>query len=173
MSQGLPPSLRSVAEENCRRFVLVVPNLSLATKKCVHFLGGSTLGVLLLRCITSAKVMHMATTKPRITITLTAEDHQVLQRLSSLSGESMSRIVSGLVTSVSPALSRVADVISASQNALPETLEQLRDISDRGERVMSPLLAAGVEAFDQITSEIVAAGEGSDPRRCNNGGRIS
>lgn len=99
----------------------------------------------------------MVAKNPRVSVTLSPEDYEVLRRLSELNGESMSSIVGELVQTVSPALSRVIEVIEAAQGAKPEVMEQLRRVAEDSERVMSPLLQAGVEGFESFADRVVEA----------------
>lgn len=51
----------------------------------------------------------MATTKPRITITLEQADYDVLKRLNKLNGVPMSKTISEFVSLTTPVLSQIAD----------------------------------------------------------------
>lgn len=51
----------------------------------------------------------MATKKPRVTVTLEQDDYERLRVLSEMNGESMSALISGLVSSVAPVLERIVD----------------------------------------------------------------
>ena len=51
----------------------------------------------------------MATTKPRITISLEEQDYAVLKRLYTLNGVPMSRTVSELVAMLTPVLGLMSD----------------------------------------------------------------
>lgn len=101
---------------------------------------------------------------PRITITLDPQDYAVLSELSEANGESMSSIVAGLVHTVSPALSRVAEVIRVASSAQGDVLDNLRRVVDDSEATLSPLLSTGFESFDAATAAVISAGTGEDPR---------
>jgi hypothetical protein len=50
----------------------------------------------------------MPTSKPRITITLTEEQHAILRRISAAGGQSMSSVISEFMLTAQPALERMA-----------------------------------------------------------------
>lgn len=62
----------------------------------------------------------------RITVSLSESDYNVLKRLSELQGEAMSKIVSGLVETVTPVLSQMVDNFERLQAADEFVREQLR-----------------------------------------------
>ena len=66
----------------------------------------------------------MATTKPRITISLEEQDYAVLKRLYTLNGVPMSRTVSELVAMLTPVLGRMADNLEAVAKADEETRQK-------------------------------------------------
>ena len=69
----------------------------------------------------------MATTKPRITISLEEQDYAVLKRLYTLNGVPMSRTVSELVAMLTPVLGRMADNLEAVAKADEETRQKIAD----------------------------------------------
>lgn len=91
----------------------------------------------------------------RITIGLDEETYAVVRRLSTANGEPMSKIVSGLVESVAPALARVADVAEAAATAGDEVRASLRESVDRSEAILTPLFAEVLQEWDAATSDLV------------------
>ena len=69
----------------------------------------------------------MATTKPRITISLEEQDYAVLKRLYALNGVPMSRTVSELVAMLTPVLGRMADNLEAVAKADEETRQKIAE----------------------------------------------
>lgn len=69
----------------------------------------------------------MATTKPRITISLEEQDYAVLKRLYTLNGVPMSRTVSELVAMLTPVLGRMADNLEAVAKADEETRQKIAE----------------------------------------------
>ena len=77
----------------------------------------------------------MATSKPRITITLTDEQHRVLQGLADLQRVSMSSIVVDVLDTAMPSLERLNALLEVAEEAPKAVLDGLR----------SSLNAAGAE----------------------------
>jgi hypothetical protein len=75
----------------------------------------------------------MPTAKPRITITLTDEQHAILSSLSSLQKVSMSSIVVDLLDTTLPVLQRLAGILSNAANAPQELLDELRRTAESAE----------------------------------------
>ena len=50
----------------------------------------------------------MPTSKPRITVTLTEEQHAILRRISAAGGQSMSAVISEFMSMAQPTLERMA-----------------------------------------------------------------
>jgi hypothetical protein len=109
----------------------------------------------------------MATEKPRITITLPLEQYEVIKRLATLQGGSMSRIVADLLGEVTPVLSRVCDSLEIAKRAQEGVRLNLRKAAQEAEEDMKPLAEIARDQFDRFASEldrlVQAAGE-SSPR---------
>ena len=69
----------------------------------------------------------MATTKPRITITLKEADYAVLKRLNALNGVPMARTISELVEVVTPVLARISDNLEKVKMADEETRSRIAE----------------------------------------------
>jgi uncharacterized protein (DUF1778 family) len=101
----------------------------------------------------------MPTAKPRITITLTDEQHELLSLLANLQKVSMSSIVVDLLETTFPVLERLAGVLKNAAAAPQNVLDQLKftaeqaesDVSHHRDGVMSQLdlLLAATAAQDQ------------------------
>lgn len=89
----------------------------------------------------------MPTAKPRITITLSDEQHATLQALSQVQGVSMSSIVVDLVETTLPVLQRLTTVLQNASEAPQAVLDGLRgsldsamgDVEGHGAAVMGQL----------------------------------
>lgn len=90
----------------------------------------------------------MATTRPRITVTLTDDTHALLKDLSALSGKSMSFLISDLVEGIIPQLSRTVEVMKAAKNA-PEEIRQ--KIIEQYEESEQKILEAQTMVEDQFS----------------------
>lgn len=96
----------------------------------------------------------MATSKPRITITIEPDEYAVLQRMARLRCSSMSRIVTELLHEVLPVLSRVADALEATERAQEGMKVAIRQSSEQAFQDMQPLVARILGQFDQFTGEL-------------------
>jgi ABC-type transporter Mla subunit MlaD len=89
----------------------------------------------------------MATTKPRLTVILEHEDYSIIKRLSGLNGSSMSKTVSELVATVTPALLRVAETL--------EKIEQAKkDIGTAQENVFDGLKSSADDALNFLQTAL-------------------
>lgn len=67
----------------------------------------------------------MATTKPRITISLTPEQYKALKRLADLQSRPMATALTDLVGELLPIMIQLADIIEISQKAEKTAREQM------------------------------------------------
>lgn len=111
----------------------------------------------------------MATSKPRITITIEPDDYAVLQRMARLQRRSMSRIVTELLHEVAPVLSRVADALEASEKAQEGMKAAIRQSSEQSLQDMLPLVARILGQFDQFAGELERLAV-SEPEPCLDAG---
>ena len=117
----------------------------------------------------------MATDKPRITITLEPDQHDVLRRLSGLQGGSMSRIVSDLLAEVTPVLERVCESLELAKRAQAGVRANLRRVAEEAEEDLKPLAEMARNQFDLFALELerlVQAGEGKQPDEPDAGDRV-
>lgn len=75
----------------------------------------------------------MATSRPRITVTLTDRQHAVLSELSQLQKASMSSIVVDLVETTLPVLERLVHVLAGAAAAPQAVLEEIRKSAELAE----------------------------------------
>lgn len=122
-------------------------------EKVMHYSGGSSLSG---KCI-------MATSKPRITITLPPEQHALLQRLAGLQGGSMSAVLVDMLESVRPALERVCAAMEQAKAMHDGMREQLRQAAEESERAMQPHVAAALGQLDWLVEQIGTVG--AQPRQ--------
>jgi len=78
----------------------------------------------------------MPTAKPRITITLTGEQHATLHALSEVQGVSMSSIVVDLIDTTLPVLQRLLEVLRNASQAPQAVLDSLRATLETAEGSM-------------------------------------
>jgi cell pole-organizing protein PopZ len=103
----------------------------------------------------------MATTKPRITITLTHRQHEVLQAMATYSGKPMSATISELIEAAAPTLERMAATFQRiKQHQDQERQRMIRQLDD-AQSVMEPLVMETLNQFDMFLGKVEkAAGAG-------------
>ncbi len=91
----------------------------------------------------------MPTAKPRITVTLTEHQYDVLTRLSSVRGASRSSIMVDLLDASLPVLERTFTLLEALEKARKgDYLEDFVASLDKAEETLAPLLAAALDQMD-------------------------
>jgi hypothetical protein len=126
----------------------------------------------------------MPTSKPRITITLTDHQHEVLSSLAKVQKISMSSIVVDFLESTMPVLERLAVVLESAANAPQSVKDQIRLSAESAEKEYGHLpaelgqqldfmvrVAGGAAALSGEESQPAAAEDG--PPTSNRGVRIS
>ena len=99
----------------------------------------------------------MATLKPRITITLEPEQHEVLKRLSALQKQPMAAIVKDLMHEVTPVLSTMADALEVALRSGHQVRAQIRkSVEEAGEEIM-PIAEAMRSQLDLFVGMIEEA----------------
>lgn len=92
----------------------------------------------------------MATTKPRITITLEQEHHAVLKRLADLQGASMSSIVTDLLQEVMPMLERLTQALQAAQKLDKDLRATILQGAQQAEQDLQPIVQAVESQWDMF-----------------------
>jgi hypothetical protein len=92
----------------------------------------------------------MATKKPRITITLEPSQHAVLERLSRLQKQSMSGIITDLLSEVTPMLAKAADAMEAAMRSGAEVRAKLRRTAEEAADDMTPIAEAAKDQLDMF-----------------------
>jgi hypothetical protein len=103
----------------------------------------------------------MPTVKPRITITLTGEQHATLHELAEVQGVSMSSIVVDLVDTTLPVLQRLALVLRNASQAPQAVLDGLRATLESAEGRMAGHGEAVSSQLDLLVSLSGGGGVGS------------
>jgi len=118
----------------------------------------------------------MATSKPRVNVTMEPATYEVLRRAAAAQGVSMSRVVADLVESVAPMLGRLADIGEALQRAPEEIRATLREATENAEPALMQQLGGAQHDFEQLLEFAEQLGEGlrngrggEDPRLSNTG----
>lgn len=101
----------------------------------------------------------MATTRPRITITLTERQHAILRSLSKSTGQSMSSNVAELLELALPTLERMAVAMQAIAKTRENQIGQVRAQLDEAQAVLEPLAASLVAQTDLFWGMIEQASQ--------------
>ena len=97
----------------------------------------------------------MPTAKPRVQVTVTPAQFDLLRRLSKLQQRSMSAVLSELFATIEPVLERVAVVLEAAVRAQSSALDGLRSATEDAQAEIEPLLT---NALGQLDLLVQAAG---------------
>jgi hypothetical protein len=107
----------------------------------------------------------MATIKPRITVTLTEQQHSVLKSISSAGGKSMSVVISELLEVSMPMLQRMASALEVIRFNTDEERARMVAAMDQAQAVIQPMAVAAQAEFDGVLSAMSAhGGQASSPR---------
>ena len=106
----------------------------------------------------------MATTKPRINVTLEQHRYDLFKRLAALQGVSMSSLVAELLDAVAEPMERVCVVLEAAKTAPESVRNGLRAAVDRAEAQMMPHALETLDQFDLFLAQSEAA-TGAPARR--------
>ena len=99
----------------------------------------------------------MATTKPRITITLQPHSYDVVRRLAAAGGETMSKIVGDMLDVAIPSLERVVVVLEQAAGMSQEARAGMRASFERAEADIVPGLANLMLQRDAFIDDMVGA----------------
>lgn len=96
----------------------------------------------------------MATTKPRLTITLEPSHYDVVTDVARLRGVSRSAVVTEMLGASIPALQRVSKLLEALQSAKDGGyVEDFGNRLEEAERTLAPLLASALQQLDLPATE--------------------
>lgn len=99
----------------------------------------------------------MATTKPRITITLTQRQHDVLRAISDCGGSSMSAFVGELLEQSLPVLERMAESFRKIKLAQDEQKKRIIADLDQAQAEVEPVLDQVLGQFDLFMAKVEKA----------------
>lgn len=102
----------------------------------------------------------MATEKPRITLTLEPEWHDVLSRLSEMQGRPMSKVIGELLREIMPILARLTSAMEEVQRANIDAKLKFLEGADRAEREIKPVVDAIRAQLDLFLASTSGAGVG-------------
>jgi hypothetical protein len=96
----------------------------------------------------------MATSKPRITITLEPRTYDVLSRMARVGDESMSQIVTSLIDLAVPSFERAVVLMERAAVAPDEVKDGLRAALHRADRAVLPRLLAAAEQGEMFLGDV-------------------
>jgi len=101
----------------------------------------------------------------RITIGLSADSYKALTRVSDALGQSMSSVVSELVSEHSPIFDRMSEALEASKRLDAVALETKRAGFLAAQEKASRHYQAAMDAFAEATQPLIADSQTSKPKR--------
>lgn len=104
----------------------------------------------------------MATSKPRITITLEPRTYEVVHRLAKLNRQSMSRVITDFLAVADGQMRRAVVILEAAAGASDQAREGVRQTLARAESALVPAL---LQALDQQMLELDEASDESGLER--------
>lgn len=111
----------------------------------------------------------MATTKPRITITITHRQHELLKAISEATGASMSANVSELLETCEPVLERIANTMQKLQSINAQRKASVAAALDEAQSALEPVMDAALGQFDLFSSRLERAAAGDGDARAASG----
>jgi len=108
---------------------------------------------------TRSKYATMPTSNPRVNVTLTQEQYELLSRLGKLQKRSMASVLAELLAEVVPVLERVVVVGEAAQRAQVQAKEGLRESVERAEAAILPHITAAMDQFDLLLDDVTKSTE--------------
>lgn len=99
----------------------------------------------------------MATTKPRITVTLTKRQHEVLRSISENSNQPMSTFISEMLEAALPTLERMAVTFQRVKEAQQAERTRFLESMDRAQAAIEPVVLNAVGQFDLFLASIEEA----------------
>ena len=108
----------------------------------------------------------MPTSKPRICVTLTEHQHQLLHRLSELTGQSQSALIFELLDGAEPVLARVIRLLEAATIAKDELRGRLSQEMHTAQERIEHQLAISLDTIGETdVGELLADADGPKRRR--------
>lgn len=96
----------------------------------------------------------MATTKPRITITLEPRQYEVLRAIRDGSGFDMSTIIRDLISASEPVLVQTAIALQKVKTATDAQKVEMAKVIEASQAKYEPILAAGLDQLDMFFGQV-------------------
>lgn len=101
----------------------------------------------------------MATTKPRITVTLNQRCYDIIKSISESSGKPMSGFVSEMLEAASPTLERMAVTFQKIKHAQDSERSKFIDSIDDAQSALEPVVMESIGQFDLFLAKVDAAAD--------------
>jgi hypothetical protein len=105
----------------------------------------------------------MATSKPRITVTLDPHLHSLLASISDSSGQPMSGIVNEFLSASTPVLEKMANTFTALRSMRADQKAAVLAALDEGQDAMGSLVAQSLDQYDLFMTKATHSGGSSAP----------
>jgi hypothetical protein len=102
----------------------------------------------------------MPTRNPRVNVTLSAQQYDLVSRLSNAQGRSRSAVLLELLEIVTPVLERVVVSVEAAQRVQVQAREGLRESVEAAEAAILPHVASSMGQLDLLVEAAIRAQEG-------------
>lgn len=107
----------------------------------------------------------MATTKPRITVTLTPRQHEVLKVISDCGGQPMSTFISEMLELFLPTLERMATTFQKLRATQDRERAKVAQVLDEAQNALEPIALAAVGQFDLFMGKVESVVGAGEPQR--------
>lgn len=107
----------------------------------------------------------MATTKPRITVTLTKRQHEVFTSISASSGQSMSSLIGEIIELSMPTFERMATTFQKLRATQDRERAKVAQVLDEAQNALEPIALAAVGQFDLFMGKVESAVGAGEPQR--------
>jgi hypothetical protein len=111
----------------------------------------------------------MPTVKPRVNVTLTVTDYELLSTLARQQKRSRADMLRDLFETMRPVLERVAVVSEAAQRAQAQAKQGLIDSAEKAEAELQPLLDKALGQFDLFITDVQKQTAGASAERRTQG----
>lgn len=107
----------------------------------------------------------MATTKPRITVTLTKRQHEVFTSISASSGQSMSSLIGEIIELSMPTFERMATTFQKLRATQDNERAKVAQVLEEAQNALEPIALAAVGQFDLFMGKVESAAGAGGPER--------
>ena len=106
----------------------------------------------------------MPTAKPRVNVTLSVEDYELLSKLATQQKRSRADMLRDLFQTIRPVLERVAVVTEAALRAQATARQGLVQSAEKAEAELLPMVQQALGQFDLFIADVQAQADGRKPQ---------